>query len=90
MINLGAVNLIFVATGIYIHTQDIMPEKALKELSADKFIEIFKANIIFLALVAKHFISKLAKDKKSIFTVISVRVGSISDNQLGDWYTYRA
>lgn len=90
MINLGAVNLIFVATGIYIHTQDIMPEKALKELSADKFIEIFKANIIFLALVAKHFISKLAKDKKSIFAVISVRVGSISDNQLGDWYTYRA
>lgn len=60
------------------------------KISADKFIEIFKANIISLTLVAKHFIPKLAKDKKSIFTVISAQVGSISDNQLGDWYAYRA
>ncbi|API86208.1 SDR family NAD(P)-dependent oxidoreductase [Francisella uliginis] len=85
----GAINLVFVATGI-LHTQDIMPEKALRELSADKFIELFKANTIFPALVAKHFIPKLAKDTKSVFAAISARVGSISDNQLGGWYAYRA
>ncbi|ACD30464.1 SDR family NAD(P)-dependent oxidoreductase [Francisella tularensis] len=85
----GSINLIFVATGI-LHTQDIKPEKSLKELSADKFIELFKANTIFPALVAKHFIPKLAKDTKSIFAAISARVGSISDNQLGGWYAYRA
>ena len=85
----GVINLIFVATGI-LHTQDIMPEKALKELSADKFIELFKANTIFPALVAKHFIPKLSKDTKSVFAAISARVGSISDNKLGGWYAYRA
>ncbi|MEY8702650.1 SDR family NAD(P)-dependent oxidoreductase [Francisella philomiragia] len=85
----GAINLVFVATGI-LHTSEIKPEKALKELSADKFIELFKANTIFPALVAKHFIPKLAKDTKSVFAAISARVGSISDNQLGGWYAYRA
>ncbi|QWU99638.1 SDR family NAD(P)-dependent oxidoreductase [Francisella salimarina] len=85
----GAINLIFVATGI-LHTSEIKPEKALRELSADKFIELFKANTIFPALVAKHFIPKLVKDTKSIFAAISARVGSISDNQLGGWYAYRA
>ncbi len=85
----GAINLVFVATGI-LHTSEIKPEKSLKELSADKFIELFKANTIFPALVAKHFIPKLAKDTKSVFAAISARVGSISDNQLGGWYAYRA
>lgn len=86
---LGVINLVFVATGI-LHTSEIKPEKALKELSADKFIELFKANTIFPALVAKHFIPKLSKDTKSVFAAISARVGSISDNQLGGWYAYRA
>ncbi|MED7818729.1 MULTISPECIES: SDR family NAD(P)-dependent oxidoreductase [unclassified Francisella] len=85
----GAINLVFVATGI-LHTSEIKPEKSLKELSADKFIELFKANTVFPALVAKHFIPKLAKDSKSVFVAISARVGSISDNQLGGWYAYRA
>lgn len=85
----GSINLVFVATGI-LHTQDIKPEKSLKELSADNFIELFKANTIFPALVAKHFIPKLAKDTKSVFAAISARVGSISDNRLGGWYAYRA
>lgn len=40
--------------------------------------------------MAKHFIPKLAKDTKSVFAAISARVGSISDNQLGGWYAYRA
>ncbi|MDE5039782.1 30S ribosomal protein S12 methylthiotransferase RimO, partial [Francisella tularensis subsp. holarctica] len=53
-------NLIFVATGI-LNTQDIKPEKSIKELSADKFIELFKENTIFTALVSKHFIPKIVK-----------------------------
>ncbi|AIT09339.1 short-chain dehydrogenase [Candidatus Francisella endociliophora] len=85
----GAISLVFVATGI-LHTSEIKPEKALKELSADKFIELFKANTIFPALVAKHFIPKLSKDTKSVFAAVSARVGSISDNKLGGWYAYRA
>ncbi|WP_082264074.1 SDR family NAD(P)-dependent oxidoreductase [Francisella tularensis] len=72
----GSINLIFVATGI-LHTQDIKPEKSLKELSADKFIELFKANTIFPALVAKHFIPKLVKDT-NLYSQLFLRVLVVS------------
>lgn len=41
-------------------------------------------------MVAKHFLPKLAKDQRAVFAALSARVGSISDNQLGGWYSYRA
>ena len=88
-IDLASIDAVFVATGI-LHTEHIRPEKSLKELSRDKFIEIYEANTIVPALVAKHFIPRLRKDRPSAFCVLSARVGSISDNQLGGWYAYRA
>ena len=67
-----------------------MPEKSLRDLSSDKFHRIFEVNTITPALIAKYFLRKLNKEKTSIFTALSARVGSISDNQLGGWYAYRA
>ena len=32
----------------------------------------------------------LSRNKNSIFAALSARVGSVSDNQLGGWYAYRA
>lgn len=81
-------DLVFVATGI-LHTQDLSPEKSLKEISSVNFQSLFTANTIFPALVAKYFIPKLNNKYKSILAVISARVGSISDNKLGGWYAYR-
>jgi NAD(P)-dependent dehydrogenase (short-subunit alcohol dehydrogenase family) len=81
-------DLVFVATGI-LHTQDLSPEKSLKQISSVNFQSLFKANTIFPALVAKYFIPKLNNKYKSILAVISARVGSISDNKLGGWYAYR-
>ena len=83
------IDMVIVSTGI-LHEGDLMPEKSLKELSKDKFHKIFQANTIFPALVAKHFLSKLNREDKSIFASLSARVGSISDNKLGGWYSYRA
>jgi NAD(P)-dependent dehydrogenase (short-subunit alcohol dehydrogenase family) len=40
--------------------------------------------------VAKHALPLLPKAGKSVFAVISARVGSIEDNRLGGWYGYRA
>lgn len=82
-------DLVIVATGI-LHNEAFMPEKSMKELSIAKFQEIILANTIFPALVAKHFLPKLAKDRRAVFAALSARVGSISDNQLGGWYSYRA
>lgn len=82
-------DLVIVATGI-LHHDDIMPEKSLRELSADKFRDLFETNTIVPALIAKHFTPQLKNDDGAIFAVLSARVGSISDNKLGGWYAYRA
>jgi NAD(P)-dependent dehydrogenase (short-subunit alcohol dehydrogenase family) len=54
------------------------------------FEKSFLVNTIGPAMVAKHLLPKLSKDKRAVFAVLSARVGSISDNRLGGWYAYRA
>lgn len=82
-------DLLIVATGI-LHTDDIMPEKSLRDLSADKFMQLYQANTIVPALIAKYFVPILNKQQPALFAALSARVGSISDNHLGGWYSYRA
>ena len=72
------------------HDQGLMPEKSLRDLSVEKFHRVFEANAIIPALIAKYFLLKLNKENSSIFAALSARVGSISHNQLGGWYAYRA
>ena len=83
------IDLVLVANGI-LHDEELLPEKSLRDLSAQKFHRIFEVNAITPALIAKYFLPKLNKQKPSIFAVLSARVGSISDNKLGGWYAYRA
>ncbi|HBN13644.1 MAG: short-chain dehydrogenase [Gammaproteobacteria bacterium] len=82
-------DLVIVATGI-LHTDDIMPEKSLRDLSADKFMQLYQVNTIVPALIAKYFVPILNKQQPALFAALSARVGSISDNHLGGWYSYRA
>lgn len=84
-----SLDLIILATGL-LHQDNIMPEKSLKDLSFEKFEKIYAVNTIGPALVMKHFLPKLNRESKSIFAALSARVGSISDNQLGGWYSYRS
>ena len=87
----GAPDLVIVASGL-LHDPEsgLMPEKSLRDLSAEKFARLFAVNTIGPALVAKHFLPLLPRDRRAIFAIISARVGSISDNRLGGWYAYRA
>ena len=85
----SAIDLVIVATGV-LHNDKIMPEKSLNQLSAEKFQYIFAVNTILPAIIAKYFLPKLQTKSRSIFAVLSARVGSISDNRLGGWYAYRA
>jgi NAD(P)-dependent dehydrogenase (short-subunit alcohol dehydrogenase family) len=41
-------------------------------------------------MVAKHFLPRLRTGHKTVFAALSARVGSISDNRLGGWASYRA
>ena len=85
------VHLVFVASGL-LHDEGlgIQPEKSWDALSPDTMAALFAVNTIGPALVAKHFLPRLARGRKTAFAAISARVGSISDNGLGGWYGYRA
>lgn len=85
----GPLDIVFVATGM-LHDDQISPEKALSALTPEAMMRIFQVNAVGPALVAKHFLPLLAKDRKSVFAALSARVGSISDNHLGGWHSYRA
>ena len=51
---------------------------------------MISANTLPTLLIGKYFLPKLNKNKISKFASLSARVGSISDNFLGGWYSYRA
>jgi len=82
-------DIVIVATGL-LHHEKCMPEKSVREISATKFHLLFSANTVLPALIAKHFGVLLKKSELAIFAVLSARIGSISDNRLGGWYSYRA
>ena len=83
-------HIIIVATGILHEGENLLPEKSWSALSYDSLERVFRINTIGPALVAKHFLPLLAKDRKTVFAALSARVGSIDDNRLGGWYGYRA
>lgn len=85
----GPVDLVIVATGI-LHRQGLQPEKRMLDLDGAAMAEVFRINTIAPALLAKHFLPVMRRDAKSAFAAISARVGSIGDNRLGGWTSYRA
>jgi NAD(P)-dependent dehydrogenase (short-subunit alcohol dehydrogenase family) len=72
-----------------LHTSNWMPEKRLDDLNAEQLIDLMKINAIGPALTVRHF-SKLLDPQNSIMVTLSAKVGSIEDNRLGGWYSYRA
>jgi NAD(P)-dependent dehydrogenase (short-subunit alcohol dehydrogenase family) len=85
----GPLDLIFVATGL-LQDASIRPEKSLSMQSAEAYQRAFAINCIGPALIGKHFLPLLPRDRRGVFAVLSARVGSISDNHLGGWHAYRA
>lgn len=85
----GPFDLIFDATGA-LEIGDVGPEKQLTAIDADAMAAQFAVNAIGPALVLKHYKTLMPRDGRAVFATISARVGSISDNGLGGWISYRA
>lgn len=81
--------LVFDATG-FLHGSGFRPEKTLAAITPEHMAHAFAVNAIGPALLMKHFLPLLAKDGKTVFATLSAKVGSIGDNALGGWYSYRA
>jgi NAD(P)-dependent dehydrogenase (short-subunit alcohol dehydrogenase family) len=80
---------VIVASGL-LHRGAQGPERDWRQLSAGWMLASFKANTVLPALVAKHFLPRLRRDAPALFAVLTARVGSIGDNRLGGWHSYRA
>jgi NAD(P)-dependent dehydrogenase (short-subunit alcohol dehydrogenase family) len=87
--DLGTIRLVINATGL-LHNERVKPEKSLRDLNAAQMAELFAINSIGPALLMKYFLPLLPRDGRSVFATLSAKVGSIGDNQLGGWYSYRA
>ncbi|WP_292083613.1 MULTISPECIES: SDR family NAD(P)-dependent oxidoreductase [unclassified Brevundimonas] len=83
-----APTLIVVTTGV-LHSGQT-PERSWRELSADHLMRDYRINAVGPALAARHFLPLLPRDQRAVFAALSARVGSIGDNRLGGWHSYRA
>ena len=80
--------LVFVATGVLHHGFE--PERSWRALDAEHLLRDYGINTVGPALVARHFLPLMPRDRRAVFTALSARVGSIGDNRLGGWHSYRA
>ena len=83
------IDRIIIASGI-LHTESFGPEKSIKDLNYETFAKVYSINTIGPALIGRYFIPLMNKNEKSVIAFLSARVGSISDNILGGWYSYRS
>ena len=81
--------LVINATG-RLHSEKLKPEKRLQHLDKNSMLESFSINAFSPILLAKTIEEFIPKDCNFNFASISARVGSISDNHSGGWYSYRA
>lgn len=86
----GPLDLVIVASGILHDGECVQPEKRMRDLDPAVMRRVYEVNTTGPVIVAKHFLPLLRRDRKTVFAALSARVGSISDNRLGGWASYRA
>ena len=84
----GPFDLIFVASGALV-VDGAEPERTIRNVTARAMADQFAVNCIGPSLVLKHATRLLPRQGRSVFAALSARVGSIGDNRLGGWYSYR-
>ncbi|MEM9493690.1 MAG: SDR family NAD(P)-dependent oxidoreductase, partial [Myxococcota bacterium] len=82
-------HLVLNVSGV-LHGPELQPEKRLEHVSGAALAHGFAINAFAPLLMARHFFALLKHRERAVIANLSARVGSISDNRLGGWYTYRA
>lgn len=85
----GPFGLVLVASGA-LEIAGAAPEKSIKSVTAQAMMNQFAVNALGPALVLRHAARLLPRDRRAVIAVLSARVGSIGDNRLGGWVSYRA
>lgn len=80
---------VLICNGI-LHNEAMMPEKKLEDINAAQLEATFHANTVVPMLWLSRILPVLKGTEATQVALLSARIGSISDNQSGGWYSYRA
>lgn len=81
---------LFINAAGFLHTDEFSPEKSTRQVNKDYFMASMMVNALPTLLFAKFLAAKLRHKQPAVFATVSARVGSIEENYLGGWYSYRA
>ncbi|XRB03718.1 short chain dehydrogenase [Pycnococcus provasolii] len=92
----GKLNAVVHVAGV-LHDEQVYPETSITKVKRDAMMHSFEVNSVFPAMTAKHFLPLLKAAAASpdgsgepVYAALSARIGSIGDNRLGGWVSYRA
>ena len=85
----GEIDWLINAAGI-LHDARQGPEKTIRQINPAFFLDNMGINALPALLLAKHLQEKFRHGRPAVFATVSARVGSIEDNRLGGWVSYRA
>jgi NAD(P)-dependent dehydrogenase (short-subunit alcohol dehydrogenase family) len=86
---LGEIDWLINAAGM-LHTPAQGPEKTIRQVDPGFFLENISVNTLPSLLLARHLHGKFRHGRPAVFATVSAKVGSIGDNRLGGWFSYRA
>lgn len=73
----------------WLHGEGHLPEKAITQLQQTWLEKSLHINVVIPAVYLQCLMPFLMKQPDIKVAFLSAKVGSISDNQLGGWYSYR-
>ncbi len=79
---------IFICNGV-LHDASGMPEKAIRQLDSEQLAQRLHSNVVIPAQYLRALFRYLTRTPQVKVLVLSAKVGSITDNRLGGWYSYR-
>jgi len=85
----GELSRLVITNGV-LQGDGFRPERALRQLSRTAMARVLEINTVLPMLALAAFESQLKNVSRPRVAVLSARVGSIGDNRLGGWYSYRA
>lgn len=80
---------VIIQTAGMLHTDDHLPEKNIKQLNIDWLNQSIEANVLPTVKLAQSLSMHMTRHASTKLIALSARVGSIEDNRLGGWYSYR-
>lgn len=80
---------IYICNGV-LHGEGFSPEKQLAAVDEKAWLTVAQANALVPMLWLQKLVDIMPRSHSAKVVLFSARVGSITDNRLGGWYSYRA